>query len=566
MSPLRGFGLIDVIVGTALFLVIFMSLFGVLRTSLSLSSLAKAKAAAVELASTQMEYLRGLSYSNLGTVGGIPSGVVPQYATSTVDGVTYVTRTFVEYYDDPADGLGINDTNGVTTDYKIARVTVSYTLAGLVRSAYLVSNFAPPSIESSTGGGTLSLHVVDAGGIGVNGASVHIVNASTSPAVDFSTFTNTDGYAIIGGAATSSEYQVYVSKSGYSSAQTYPRTTQNANPTPGYLTVVQDQTTANTFVIDLLASLTLDSFSPAVTTSFSDSFPDATNLSSQTNTQVASGAIMLATNELSGSARSISLSPSYLDGWGILSADLNTPSGTAATVQVTDGSGTLVPDSMLPGNSSGFSTFPVSLTNVPAATYPTLALKANLTSNSTTTTSSVLDWSLSHTSGPDPLPNQGFTLTGTKTIGTTASSTPIYKTVVNDSTGASASKTESLEWDSYSLAIGSGTLIESCPSSPYALTPGSATTTALIVGTPSTNTLPVIVQSDSNALIPNATVVLATSGYAATIKTSACGYAYFNGLTAGTYSATASAPGYTTTTVSNISVSGHTATTTISFP
>ena len=89
---LRGFGLIDVIVGIALMLVLFLALFGVLRASLMLSAIAKANAAAVEVASTQMEYLRGLSYDSLGTVGGIPSGPVPQLATSTVDGVVYVTR------------------------------------------------------------------------------------------------------------------------------------------------------------------------------------------------------------------------------------------------------------------------------------------------------------------------------------------------------------------------------------------------------------------------------------------------------------------------------------------
>ena len=65
----KGFGLIDVIVGIALMLIMFLALFGVMRASLMLSALAKAKASAVELASTQMEYLRGLSYDALGTVG-----------------------------------------------------------------------------------------------------------------------------------------------------------------------------------------------------------------------------------------------------------------------------------------------------------------------------------------------------------------------------------------------------------------------------------------------------------------------------------------------------------------
>ena len=561
----RGFGLIDVIVGIALMLILFLSLFGVLRASLMLSTFAKAKAAAVELASTQMEYLRGLSYDSIGTVGGIPAGAVPQTATSTVDGVTYVTHTFIEYYDDPADGLGANDTNGITTDYKIGEVTVSYSIGGLAKSVVLVSNFAPPGIESNTSGGTLSLHVVNAGGVGVSGASVQIVNASTSPTINFTTFTNTDGFVTIGGAATSSEYQVYVSRAGYSSAQTYARTSQNVNPNPGYLTVTLDQTTSATFAIDLLASLTLSTFSPAATTAFSDTFADASNLSGETNTQVAGGALVLTSQSLAGSALSIPIAPNGLDGWGILSADISTPSGTSVLVRVADATGTPLPDTVLPGNGDGFSTFPVSLTGIATSSYPELTLLAALTSNSTTTTPSLLDWSLSHTSGPLPLPNTAFTLTGTKTIGTDASSTPIYKTIINDSTDATGQKTESLEWDAYTLTLGTP-LIESCPSAPYQLAPASATSTALIVGVPSTNTLPILVENTASSSVGDAKVVLTTSGYAATIPTSPCGLAYFNGLAAGTYAATVSAPGYATTTVPSINVSGQTATTTVTLP
>ena len=127
----KGFGLIDVIVGIALMLIMFLALFGVLRASLMLSTLSKAKASAVELASTQMEYLRGLSYDSLGTVSGIPAGLVPQTATTTIDGIPYTVRTFIQYKDDPADGTGVQDANVVTTDYKTGKVTISYSLNGL---------------------------------------------------------------------------------------------------------------------------------------------------------------------------------------------------------------------------------------------------------------------------------------------------------------------------------------------------------------------------------------------------------------------------------------------------
>ncbi len=566
LSRARGFSLIDVIVGVALMLVLFLSLFGLLRASLQISTLTKTKATAVEIASTQIEYLRGLSYDFLGTVGGIPAGVVPVNATSTVDGVSYVTHTYIEYHDDPADGTGASDTNSVTTDYKIGKVTVTYSMHGLAKSVVLVSNFVPPGIESYTGGGTLSLHIVNALGQNVAGASVQIVNASTSPSINFTTFSDTSGLVMIGGAATSSMYQIYVTRDGHSSAQTYARTDQNVNPTPGYLTVAQNQTTSATFAIDTLATLTVSSFSPATTTTFSDTFANTSNLTSQTNTQVAGGDLSLVSEALSGSARSIALTPNTLNGWGILSGTLSTPGGTTAVIRVADVSGTPLPDATLPGNTTGFSSFPVSLTNIPVNIYSALTLQADLSSNSTSTTPVLEDWSLSYTTGPTSLPNVNFTLTGTKTVGTNGSGLPIYKTIFNDTTGESGTKTESLEWDAYTLTLGSGNLIESCEASPFPLAPAQASSATLLVGALTTNTLPVLVENSAGSRLADAKVVLSKSGYAATIPTSACGLAFFTGLASDTYTATVSATGYTTQVFPNISVAGHTPTTILILP
>lgn len=562
----RGFSLVDVLVGVALLLVVFLALIGILRASLQLSTLAKAKATAVEIANMQMEYLRGLSYDTLGTVNGIPPGAVPQYATSTVDGVVYTTQTYVEYYDDPADGAGVSDVNGVTTDYKKGKVTVTYTMRGATKSVALVSNFVPPGIESSTGGGTLSLHIVDALGGDVAGASVQIVNASTSPTIDFTTYSDTTGLVLIGGAATSSMYQIYVSREGYSSAQTYARTDQNVNPTPGYLTVVKDQTTSATFAIDQLSALTLASFSPAVTSTYSDIFTDASNLAEQTNTQIVGGEIVLATDMFSGTARSTAITPSILNGWGILSASMSTPASTTAVVHVGDASGTLLSDAALPGNSTGFSSFPVSLTALATSSYPSLTLTTTLTTESTSTTPALEDWSLSYTGGPIPLPNIDFTLTGGKTVGTNGSGLSIYKTIVADTTGASGVKTKNLEWDAYTLDLGSANLLESCITGPYTLAPAQATSTALLIGTLATNALPVVIMNSASSTVANAKIILARDGYAATVSTNACGYALFNGLAADTYSATVSAAGYATTVFPGIEVAGHMAVTTLALP
>lgn len=553
----RGMSLVDVVVGTALLLVLFLALFGLLRASLILSTLGKAKAGATSLASTQMEYLRGLSYDALGTVGGIPSGTVPQDATTTENGIPYAVHTFIQYVDDPADGTGVNDTNGITTDYKRARVSVSYTVGGRTTAVVLVSNFAPPGLETTNGGGTLVINVVNASGAPVQGASVQILNAATVPTVNVTTFTNAAGMVSLPGAATSTSYQVLVSRSGFSSAQTYARDTTNQNPNPGYLTVVKSQTTTQTFAIDALASLAISTFSPITTSTFTDTFADSTKLLTMSSTTVSGGALVLTSGAVAGSALSVATTSSRLVSWKALDATTTVSSGAALSIHIYDASGTLIPDTVLPGNAAGFTNFPVSLTGISTTTYPSLVLGADLNQGTASTSPALNLWSLSYSEGPTPLPNVSFTLSGTKTIGTKGDGTPILKTILSTATGADGTQGVTLEWDSYSLSVPNYDIIDACPSPSYALAPGGSTTATLILGPPSTNSLRVLVEDATGAVVGGATVTLARTGYSATSQSSSCGSSYFGTLTSATdYSVTITKSGYTTTTFPNISVSG----------
>lgn len=556
MRVSRGIGLVDIIVGVGLMTVLFVALFGILRASLLLSALGKAQAAATELAETQMEQLRGLSYDALGTAGGIPSGSIPATSVQTIDGLSYTVRTFIQYYDDPADGTGASDDNGITTDYKTATVTITYTSAGNPRSVTLVSSFAPPSIETTTGGGTLSIHVVDSTGADVSGAQVDIANTALSPAVQLTAFTNTHGYVSLPGATPSSEYQITVSKNGFSTARTYARDSQNVNPTPGYLTVAKDQTTTGTFAIDTLGSLALTTLAPAKTTSFSDTFTDDSGLSTKTNVDASLGSLTLTGGATSGEAIANEFAPTSLDHWVSATAAVTTPPGTAALLHIYDSAGALVPDSSLAGNAAGFDTFPVDLSGLSTTTYPSLSIGATLTGSGDTP--SIADWTLTAYQAAQPLPNVAFTLTGTKTIGSNSSDAPIYKTIVSGNSGATGSVTEPLEWDSYTLAIPNYAIADLCPWLPYALPAGGNLSARVTLVSHSTNSLLVTVATGSGATVPGASVTLAKTGYSKTVTSSSCGTAYFSGLSSGTYTITIAQTGYTTTDFPGVSVSGET--------
>jgi hypothetical protein len=149
------------------------------------------------------------------------------------------------------------------------------------------------------------------------------------------------------------------------------------------------------------------------------------------------------------------------------------PEGTTALVHVADAAGTLLPDVVLPGNSTGFSVSPITLESVSTSTYPALTLIGTLSTGSTLTTSEINDWTLAYQEGPIPVPDVPFTVTGAKKKGTTGAGDAIYKTIVSTTTDAAGSRLIPIEWDVYTLSGVTGYTIESSSvPPPYTLTPG----------------------------------------------------------------------------------------------
>jgi len=560
-SRLRGMTLIDVIVGSAIALIFFLAVFQLLRASALISTLATETAAATSIANTQMEYIRSLDYDAVGTVGGIPAGAIAQNATTTEDGVPYAVRTFIQYYDDPADGTGASDTNGVTTDYKQVKVSVSFNTMTGGHTVTVDTNIAPQGIETTTGGGTLRAVAVDAGGNPVAGATVTIYDPSTTPAVNLSTFTDSAGTVLLGGAATSTNYQVTVTKSGYSTAKTYDRDTNNQNPSPGHLTVAANQTTSSTFAIDILSSFSLSTYLPVASSTFSDAFADSSKLASESNVTAGGGVLALTSDGAGGylspgSAVSSTVTPSYLATWGNVSVTLSVPAGATAVVHVVDASGTLVPDSALAGNSTGFTSFPVSLSGLSTTTYPSLALRTDMTAGAGVTPQ-LTGWSLGYTTGPTPFPNVAFTLTGAKTIGSTGGGSPIYKTTVSTTTGASAQVPLTLEWDSYTLSFSGYDVIDACPMFPYNVLPNTTTDNRLTIGSSTANALLVSTNDSSGNAISGASVTLSRTGFSQTVTSSSCGTAYFGGVGAHSDYSLSATSGALNASYLNVPISGY---------
>jgi hypothetical protein len=256
----RGTSLIDVLFGISIFLIAFLGIFGVFRLSTELVVTNKAKVGALALANEQMEFLRSLSYDNVGTVGGIPTGNIPQLETIALNQTAYSRRTFIQYVDAPQDGLGALDENGITADYKVVKVEMSWSARGREQTLSLVSNIMPKGMESFAGGGTLRINVFNAFASPVPSAEVTVVNSGTIPPINVTTFTNVGGSVSFPGSPAASGYEITAAKSLYSTARTYDADAGNPNPDPGHLSVVEGETTTSSFAIDLLSSKTVNTY------------------------------------------------------------------------------------------------------------------------------------------------------------------------------------------------------------------------------------------------------------------------------------------------------------------
>lgn len=260
----KGFTIIEVLIAMFVLAVTVIGLFGFVTLILKSTNDGQRRIVATALANEKMEMIRNLPYDSVGTVGGVPSGPIVQTEEAVRNGATYTVRTDIRYVDDDFDGtVTSTPADLLNTDYKQARVEVSWTSDVSDRPVLLITQIAPSGIEGGDSLGTLIFQALNAAGEGVSGATVHLVNSSVSPAVDLTTSTNSDGRVIIPGlTASSGSYQLSVTKTGYTTEQTYtPTSSFTPDVDHSHLTAIAGDLTSKTFSIDAVSALTIQTVS-----------------------------------------------------------------------------------------------------------------------------------------------------------------------------------------------------------------------------------------------------------------------------------------------------------------
>jgi prepilin-type N-terminal cleavage/methylation domain-containing protein len=561
----RGFSLVEILIVSAVMLVVFGGLLISFRYSLELISHSRAKLTALTLANDNMEYLRSLSYNAVGTVSGIPSGLIPQVSTTTLNGIVFTKRVLIEYIDDDADGIGAADSNGITTDYKQAKVTMEWTLRGLTKEVFLVTNIIPRSIETDVGGGTVRVNVFDSGAAPLPGADVRLVNNTLVPNIDVTRSSDASGVALFGGAPAGGDYEIFVTAPGYSSDQTYRATTTLPNPTTQPIAVVEASISTMNFFIDQLSNVSLLTLTSKITNEVGEPFATTAGIAASTNIDVSGNKLQLSGSpgsySLSGTAFLVESVPAPLEAWDYLLVDGTKSGNTNVLVRFYTGSSsayTLIPDTDLPGNSAGFSIGAIDVRALDAGTYPAVTIGVTLSSTNSNETPEVDTVVLGYIESETPLSGEALTMTGSKTIGTLADATPVYKTVLSDTTnGQGRISLNNIEADEYVLVTAGYDIAQLCDADGLTVEPGTSTDLEVLFAPDTANTLRVAVTTAGGSPVIGAVVELDRAGFSVTEVTGSCGQVSFSGLTAASdYSLQVDAVGYSTFNLTPIDISG----------
>lgn len=565
---IAGMTLVELLIAIAVLMLVFGGLMGSFRFVTALVGSSKAHAGAVALANGKMEYIRSLAYDDVGTISGIPNGPIPQQSTTTLNGITYSERVLIQFIDAPQDGMDVDDENGIVADYKLVKVEYSWLFRGDTKTVSLITNVVPRGIETTAGGGTLTVNVFDAQVQPVSGAAVRVYNDTGGATIDTTRYTNMNGVAMFSGAPASAGYEITVTKDGFSTDQTYEPSVSNPLPTTLPVAVLEANVSTMNFQIDALSDLAVRTVGLPTLGVFEDLLDDATGIASQNNTAVAAGAVVLAgapgAYSTTGIVYSNPVTPGIFEAWNTAHFDADIPQDTSIVLRVYNSSGgippALIPDTDLPGNSSGFGPGAINLSSLDVSTYQALSLGATLATSDLSTTSALLDWSMDYVVSQPAISNIPFTLTSGKMIGIDGLGFPVYKHQNSFATDASGDVSiEDMEFDVYEVRIDDPAyaVAEACENIPYALDPGTNDTLVLTLAPATAHSLRVRIQDIHGNAIAGATIVLSQGSFTASHEATACGQAFFGGLaTAADYALDIEATGYGDQTMTDIEISG----------
>jgi hypothetical protein len=612
----KGFTLIEVLVGSALCLVVFLGIFGCYQLGLKVLGQSKARIIASAIATEQIEKMRSLPYYQVGTYEckeafpecdpTIEAQIIPGYPQGLIKKSEQFTRNSIEFTIDSVVEYGINCSDGVgaaglecpaeaddacpeipcpedecPNDYKKIKIQVSW--SGRFGGTVVLDSLAGPVIseqECQEKGGFLVLTVYDAYGSAiVPFPEITVENTETS---EIKTALPEDGRHTFVLAPGSALYKLTITKSGYTQEQTFKSNdfyqgTEVINTLYPYgnPNISEGQIEERTYYIDEQSNFNIQTLSPESADRFVDTFVDETKISEKNNIDVFGGQAKLQKvagetyYHSSGYLISHEISSAILVAWNNFYFSDNEPQDTSIVYQILfyDSVGEIW--DVVPGFGA-IAESPVDLSGLDIVTYPKLKIRGDFTTTDTDFSPLLEDWQITWTASASiPVGDVSFALLMEtdlddvpKIIGTDSSSDPIYKYEHSHSTNSSGIlDLSAMEFGKYvfsDFSVGGSVINLRADLSPQPVVLGPGTTQAVELYLEAMNSLLVQVGDKiSGNPISLAPVKLSNAGlsYDKTQFTDSEGRTLFIPLESDTYNLEVVVAGYATSTDS-VAVSG----------
>lgn len=257
----RGVSLIEVVVTMGIFAILAGGIYFSYANLLEVIGRTRVRTLATAVLNKEIEVIRNLQYDDVGLIGGSPAGEIAPERVVYFEGQTFLVNAYVRNIDDAFDGKqGQTPGDTAPADYRLVQLVVScQSCTNRINPITFTTWVAPQNLESSTQNGSLFINVFDANGIPVSGATVQVVNNSVTPAISLTDSTNNSGTLQLVDIPTSTTaYAITISKSGYTSAQTYtPGGAGNTNPLQPHATIASQQITEISFSIDRVSTVNI---------------------------------------------------------------------------------------------------------------------------------------------------------------------------------------------------------------------------------------------------------------------------------------------------------------------
>lgn len=255
----RGFSLLEVLVATAVFLLFAIGIYGGLNLVYKIVYSSRLRILQTAILDEKLETVRNLPFDQVGITNGIPVGVLPYSQTVRRNGIDFDLITTVRNIDDPFDGMATGtvliDTS--PADYKLVEMSIICHDCIQQKPVVLITRVSPRELEGASEDGSLFVHVFDANGHDLQGATVNIAYIG-STTINITDTTDNEGMVRVIGTPTGTEkYHITVSKSGFSTDYTVSSSLAVPNPVKSPSTVISQTVTEINFSIDYLSSLSL---------------------------------------------------------------------------------------------------------------------------------------------------------------------------------------------------------------------------------------------------------------------------------------------------------------------